>query len=316
MQDTNVLKRGLSIVSRCKKETKDIWHAHFGVAAIASYFFSKENNLALDTVNQISSQTTAMLNKHALGETIDVMHGVDFQKAEDMILTALEKNINGLHWVGHNVIYTALSLLAIRELHNWGTQEDIEGIADLILSFEKTIPGRSWIGFSTSEVKRLQINNNDTISSINNPEKLSEFILKELSQFKVIYKAEAHHDLIGHMLTFSHALNILHDLGHVSFFKKGLVSLLKLVQVLRESQNLKLDEPIKLNSPVDCLPLVRKKQATALPTEELFWLKDHSHSDWDFGHQFKFSLSYFNHLQRASGYKDSTMENFRYIISF
>ncbi len=165
-------------------------------------------------------------------------------------------------------------------------------------------------------MKRLKINNYDTISSINNPKKLSEFILKELSKFKVIYRAEAHHDLIGHMLTFSHALNILYDLGHTSFFKRGLIPLLKLVEALRGTQNLKVDEPIQLNSPVDCLPLVRKKQAKVLPTEELFWLKDHSCSDWDFGHQFKFSYSYFNHLQRSSEHKDSTIENFRYIISY
>lgn len=41
MENTNVLKDGLSIISQCKKETNDIWHAYFGVAAIASYFLRK-----------------------------------------------------------------------------------------------------------------------------------------------------------------------------------------------------------------------------------------------------------------------------------
>ncbi len=38
MKNKTLLKGGLSIISQCKKETNDIWHAHFGAAAIASYF--------------------------------------------------------------------------------------------------------------------------------------------------------------------------------------------------------------------------------------------------------------------------------------
>lgn len=41
MGNISVLKDGLSIISQCKKETNDIWHAHFGAAAIASYFLRK-----------------------------------------------------------------------------------------------------------------------------------------------------------------------------------------------------------------------------------------------------------------------------------
>lgn len=29
MENKTVLKGGLSIISQCKKETNDIWHAHF-----------------------------------------------------------------------------------------------------------------------------------------------------------------------------------------------------------------------------------------------------------------------------------------------
>ncbi|PFC20027.1 hypothetical protein CN282_30905, partial [Bacillus thuringiensis] len=43
--------------------------------------------------------------------------------------------------------------------------------------------------------------------------------------------------------------------------------------------------------------------------------KDYSEFDWDFGHVFKFSYSYFNHIQRAPNYKDITLEKFRYVIN-
>ncbi|PFA60117.1 hypothetical protein CN931_16330 [Bacillus sp. AFS054943] len=53
------------------------------------------------------------------------------------------------------------------------------------------------------------------------------FILNELSKFNIIYRAESHHDLIGHMLTYSHAINIMYDLGHVFKFSYSYFDYLK-----------------------------------------------------------------------------------------
>ncbi|RJE90253.1 hypothetical protein D3P07_08585 [Paenibacillus sp. 1011MAR3C5] len=124
--ENRILKDALSIIADCKRQTNDIWDAHFGAAAIASYF-----------------------------------------------------------------------------------------------SFENTIPGRSWIGYRVSEVKRITIDENDPFPSIGNTEQLSAFILNELASFQTIFRAEAHHDLIGHALTYSHALNILYDLGHITYWDFG-----------------------------------------------------------------------------------------------
>ncbi|GAB6448759.1 MULTISPECIES: hypothetical protein [Bacillus] len=314
MENKTVLRDGLSIISQCKKETNDIWHAHFGAAAIASYFFMKDNNMEEQITRSMYSQTKIMLSKHNLGDSIAQKEEIDFKIAERMIIKSLEQTIDELHWVGHNVIYAALSLLAIKELKKWGDNQEIEGITNLILSFRKTIPGRSWIGFTTKEVKQLNIKE-EIESELRNPKLLSKFILKELSQFNIIYRAEAHHDLIGHLLTFSHAINIMYDLGHRDIFHRGIRPLLKLVYVLRASQNLMPNTEINLHSPIDRLPLIESKRAHVLPTEKQFWLKDHSAFDWDFGHVFKFSYSYFDHIKRAPKYKDITVEKFRFIIN-
>ncbi|AYF06444.1 hypothetical protein ABHN09_28020 [Bacillus paramobilis] len=313
MENKTVLRDGLSIISQCKRQTNDIWHAHFGAAAIASYFFIKDNNMEEEITRNMYSQTKRMLNKQNLGEVIDNKEEINFQIAEKMIIESLEHTIDELHWVGHNVIYAALSLLAMKELQKWGDNQEIEGISNLIFSFRKTIPGRSWIGFTTKEVKQLSIKE-EIESELRNPEQLSTFILKELSQFNIIYRAEAHHDLIGHLLTFSHAINIMYDLGHRDIFRRGVRPLLKLVYVLRASQNLTSNSEITLHSPIDCLPLVESKRAHILPTENQFWLKDYGAFDWDFGHVFKFSYSYFDHINRAPEYKNITLEKFRFII--
>ncbi|MEK5194266.1 hypothetical protein COF07_08100 [Bacillus wiedmannii] len=314
MENKTVLRDGLSIISQCKKQTNDIWHAHFGAAAIASYFFMKDNNMEEEIAHCMYSQTKMMLNNQNLGEIIDSKEEIDFQSAEKMIIKSLEHTIDELHWVGHNVIYAALSLLAMKELQKWGDNQAIEGITNLILSFRKTIPGRSWIGFTTKEVKQLSIND-EIESEFKNPKQLSKFILKELSQFNIIYRAESHHDLIGHLLTFSHAINIMYDLGHIDIFHRAIRPLLKLVYVLRASQNLMPNTEINLHSPIDRLPLIESKRAHVLPTENQFWLKDYSVFNWDFGHVFKFSYSYFDHIKRVPEYKDITLDKFRFLIN-
>ncbi|WP_313641667.1 hypothetical protein [Paenibacillus sp.] len=314
MLNQSILRDGLTIISSCKKETGDIWQAHFGAAAIGSYFFVTTNNLSQELAQLVSSQAGAMAKKILGANGVQHRSGCDEQTAVTTILEALDRTIDQLHWVGHNVIYSAASLLAIHELKGWGSTEDIAGITDLIRSFERTIPGRSWIGFSASEVKRMEITDADDFPTISNPNELSSLVLEQLAEFPVIYRAESHHDLIGHMLTFSHALNILFDLGHVSFFERGLQPIMKLIKVLRHSRNVKPGDSIKLVSPVDHLPLQPAARANVLPIDIKYWEKNYSEQDWDYGHVFKFSHSFYDHLRRVEQKKESYIENFRYII--
>lgn len=237
------LESGLTMIAMCKQETGDIWHAHFGAAAIASYFFAKENRLSDLTLRSLTDQSEAMIKKHLRIPAFFKTNGCAVQWAESAILEALEPTIDRLHWVGHNVIYAAISLLALHELGGWGSEKNIEGICDLLRFFENTVPGRSWLGFTASEVRRLGLDEADRFPKVESARQLSEFILNEAARFKTIYRAEAHHDLIGHMLTFSHALNILSDLGHESLFRRGLFPLFTLVKVLRRSHDLQPGEP-------------------------------------------------------------------------
>ncbi len=312
--NTNTLTHGLRIISYSKNITGDIWEAHFGVAAIAAYFFIKENNLFSHTANRIQFQVEKMLDAKSFANRSYPTSKIHREQAETLILESLSSVIDELHWVGHNVIYAALSLQAIRELNGWGTESEIQGICVLIKSFKRTIPGRSWLGYTASEVKRLTIDESDEFPVIRNAQQLSLLVLNELASFRAIYKAEAHHDLIGHMLTFSHALNILFDLGYISYFERGIPPLLKLIKVLRCTRDLEPEADIKLNSPVDHLPLVQATRSEWLPLEKEYWCVDYMHHDWDFGHVFKFPYSFYNHLNRAGVVMTDAVENFRYII--
>ena len=166
-----------------------------------------------------------------------------------MIIKSLEQTIDELHWVGHNVIYASLSLLAMKELQNGVIIKQLKDYYSYFI-ISKTIPGRSWIGYTTKEVKQLSFEE-EIQSELSNPTQVSQFILNELSKFNSIYRAESHHDLIGHLLTYPHAINIMYDLGHIDIFQRGIRPLLKLVYVLRASQKLKLNTEITLHSPID-----------------------------------------------------------------
>jgi hypothetical protein len=65
--DKRVLDAGLSMISACKRQTSDIWDAHYGAAAIASYFFVKENELSTDTKQSIQAQPFAFGRGHPVG---------------------------------------------------------------------------------------------------------------------------------------------------------------------------------------------------------------------------------------------------------
>ncbi|MEK4115818.1 hypothetical protein NST44_06390 [Paenibacillus sp. FSL W8-0919] len=313
-QDTAILADGLTILSQCRRQTGDIWQAHYGAAAIAGYFFAKANRLTGKVEEAVAVENQRMVGKYLQPGRAAAEDSISVKDAEARILATLDATIDGLHWVGHNVIYSAISLAALHELGG-GLRHEAADIAELIGSFAKTIPGRSWIGYSTAEVKRLTLDELDGIPEITDGDQLSAFILNELAAYSVIYRAEAHHDLLGHMLTYSHALNLLYDLGHHTYFQSGLPGLLKIVKVLRASRQLDPAEPIRIISPVDRLPLAEAPRSAWLPHQPEYWAGiDGAAIDWDLGHLFKFPFSFYHHWNRVSEAPAKAMENFRYII--
>ncbi|MEC0253878.1 hypothetical protein [Paenibacillus lautus] len=262
----------------------------------------------------VAAENRRMIGKYLQPGTVPE-ESLSVDSAESRILAALDGTIDGLHWVGHNVIYAAISLAALHELGG-GLRHEAADIAELVSSFAKTIPGRSWIGYSAAEVKRLTLDEHDGMPEITDGDQLSAFILNELATYSVIYRAEAHHDLMGHMLTYSHALNILYDLGHHAYFRRGLPGVLKIAKVLRASRQLDPEEPIRIVSPVDRLPLVEAARSSYLPDQPEYWASgiDGAVIDWDFGHLFKFPYSFYHHWNRVSEAPAKAMENFRYII--
>lgn len=315
--DRRLLEEGLRVIVSSRERTGDLWHAHYGAGAIAAYFWVRENRLSSLAAGSVTAEAKAMLRKHGVDQEPQSARGeiLEREEAEARITEALDRTIGELHWVGHQAIYGALTLKAIRELDGWGTEQDIERMVELIDSFEKTIPGRSWLNTTVKEIRSLKIDDTDEFPRIEGPEQLSRLILDELGAFPAIYQAESHHDLIGHMLTYGHALNILHELGYPALFHKGIPPFLTMIKALRLSREaVSEDGQWTLQSPVDVLPLVPAERSTALPHELEYWHTDRRSRDWNAGHVFKFPFSFYHHTRNGNSFPES-WENFRYIIA-
>ena len=121
--------------------------------------------------------------------------------------------------------------------------------------------------------------------------------------------------LIGHLLDFSQALNLLHDLGFADLFARALPPLRRFIFVLRSSQNLAPGQPITLTSPVDRLPLQEARPVTADPLTGAYWRRDFAALGWDGGHAFKFPYAYFDHARRVDpDLRRRSYDNFKKIL--
>lgn len=134
-QDTAILADGLTILSQCRRQTGDIWQAHYGAAAIAGYFFAKANRLTGKVEEAVTVENRRMIAKYLQTGTV-TGENVSVESAESRILAALDDTIDGLHWVGHNVIYAAISLAALHELGG-GLRHEAADIAELIVALSR-----------------------------------------------------------------------------------------------------------------------------------------------------------------------------------
>lgn len=315
--DRRLLEEGLATIASSRERTGDLWHAHYGAGAIAAYFWVQENRLTALAAGSVIAEAKAMLRQHGtrISPAASPNERLPMEEAEVRIAGALEHTIGELHWVGHQAIYGAISLKAIRELEGWGTAQEIEQIAQLLLSFERTPPGRSWINTTVKEIRHMRLEEKDGFSEILHPVQLSQFILGEWVAFRTIYQAEAHHDLIGHMFTYGHALNMLYELGYQGLFHQGIPPFLKMVKALRLSRHIDVaSEAAILQSAVDVPPLTQAERSHALPHELEYWLTDRRCRDWYGGHVFKFPFSFYHHAKNG-GAMPEIWENFRYIIA-
>ena len=106
-----------------------LWTAHYGAAHIAAWYFVQQTEPDSDCVEALAEQLERMSLQHA-DNFPDQLDTTPCDDPSIDIIDASEEHIDGLHAIGHNVIYLAYGLRVLKdcpELHIRGVRDSWSG---------------------------------------------------------------------------------------------------------------------------------------------------------------------------------------------
>src|SRR5436190_4393644 len=110
---------------------------HNAAAVISSAFFCREQGLDADTQKEMLAYLDARLLKNSIYAEPRPKETAD-PKLVEGLLEDLDAGIGTLRGKGHNIIFAALSLKALRDVPEAATPERIAGLRKMVQSFGKT----------------------------------------------------------------------------------------------------------------------------------------------------------------------------------
>ena len=159
MIDFEYLSRGLNALARA--HNMSAMAGHLGAALVAGYFVGEqrpdldpevykgiENDL--DRVMRGESVFGAKMTKKSKLADAELFEAFPKQKADerliDGIAEALEKSIGEPRQSGHNVIFAAIAIRALKEHPEFATSSIVDGIRKLMALFNNAPPGNGYYG--------------------------------------------------------------------------------------------------------------------------------------------------------------------------
>ncbi len=304
MLDDRFLRHGVTGLGRCVHR---IWDAHFPAAVLAGHYFAAENKLAVETERAIESQLDLIIaSKRELFEPYGRSGGIADRSGP--IVEALETSIDAFSELGHNSIFAAYALRGLRDVGDAISERMVFDMASVVRQFRGG-PARYWLRIGKGRDPRKFSLPERTVFPDDIPdEALARVILGELPKFKNIYTQMGSKSHVGHLLTQSHSLLTLRKLGFPQLANRGLHSLECRFVLLKDSQE-HTASPRSFYRPAT--------RSVLLPDAPGYWEQDFTRCEWDEGHSFKYTFSFFElmHLLPDKTVKDAATEKFRYLIS-
>jgi hypothetical protein len=213
--------KGLDGRSRVADEGSDPFAGGHGAAAvISSAFFCRENKLDAATQEAILSLIEARL-------LISSIYASRPEEPADPALADglvkdLDDGIDSLRSSGHNIIFAAVSLKALREVPEAATPARVKGLRSMVRSF------------GTGKVPRIPVKDEGSFSDLGDEKRFIRFIFEEyLSALDLYLDGKGHHGFAGHVLTVGHALVELCRMGYPETAHKGLQAYGQFIQQAR-----------------------------------------------------------------------------------
>lgn len=220
------LLKGLDGMSRVADEGNDPFvHGHMAAAVMSAPFYCQEQRLNGDTQQAL----LAVIEKRLL--TNRIYEARPQEQAEPDLVKALVKDldagIGGLKRAGHNIIFTVISLKALRELPEAVTPERIKGLQKMVQSY------------GTRGGSEEGLTEKDGFVGLDDEKKFLRFSLEEyLKAIELYLNGKGHHGFAGHLLTISHALVELRRMGYEDTARKGVPAYWRFVQQARDGADL------------------------------------------------------------------------------
>jgi hypothetical protein len=304
MLSEQYLELGLTGLGRCSHA---IWDSHFPAAVLAGFYFTAKNKLPAETEEKIEMQLNLLIaSKRQLFEPYP--DGETIADSAGLIVEALEASIDKFSELGHNSIFTAYALRALHDLGGDGRARAVRDIAAGIRQFASG-PARYWLRIGQGHDPRKFSLKERVIFTENLPsDRVAWTILAELPKFRNVYTQMGSKSHIGHLLTQSQSLLTLRELGFPQLANRGFYSLECRFTLLKDSQEYTAS-PVSFYKPAT--------RSSFLPGEPDYWTQDFTKCEWDEGHSFKYTFSFYElmNLVTQEKLKAAATEKFRYLIS-
>jgi hypothetical protein len=220
------LLKGLDGMSRAADEGNDYFvHGHMAAAVISAPFYCQEQRLDGDTQQAL----LAVMENRLLTNRIYAPRPEEQPDPElvDALVKDLDVGIGGLKRAGHNIIFTVLSLKALRELPEAVTPERMKGLQKMVQSY----------GTRSGDDERLREEHG--FVGLADEKTFIRFALEEyLKAIELYLNGKGHHGFAGHILTIGHALLELRRMGYEDTARKGLPAFWRFVQQARNGVDL------------------------------------------------------------------------------
>lgn len=195
MVDFDYLPKGLWALARAHQVS--VMSGHLGAAVIAGYFISEQHPDLDEQVckgiegeleriirgeSVFSPKKTAALNTAAMFERFP--HEQPQENLIDGLAEALAGNIDRARESGHNVIFTANAVRALKSHPDLATPSIVDGVRKLIAGFNNASPGSGYYGKEKGRIdgRMVTLPSDDGIAPLPDLRQMAEIVVDDLIQ--------------------------------------------------------------------------------------------------------------------------------------
>lgn len=238
MIDFEYLSKGLNAMARAHLMSS--MAGHLGASLVAGYFVGEQRpELEAEVCDGIENDLQRVMRgesvfgrkmaKQATISDSEMFAAFPKEKPDesliDGIAEALAKNIDEPRQSGHNVIFAAIAIRALKQHPDFATPSVVEGIQKLIAMFNAASPGNGYYGKQKGRIhgNRIELPQDDAFPEYGGIEEMAVAVVDELIAQDPKVHRQGYGGLV-HVNNHAAAIIDLAEYGYAALLPKALVS--------------------------------------------------------------------------------------------